>query len=377
MMSIIEYLENEFSTFDVKPFGLVDSLVLSQLSYIDFDQIVPSIYENNIGAVKPPDCLRAERFALMFGETRYPPKNKSLLFAAAASPRFRNIKMTGYVSEFDAEKEMQFSALSFILPDNSVYIAYRGTDDTLIGWKEDFNMAFVYPIPSQEKALSYLLEMGRRLPGPLIIGGHSKGGNLAVYAALAAPEHIQARIVSVFDHDGPGFKEGTLDCYGYRNIESRIQKTIPQSSMIGMLLEGHKKYTVVESNRIGVMQHDPFSWKISEDGFITKEEVYEGAKYVNNTIRDWISGLSQEDRERFTDLLFDVLDAGDARTFSEITTEWKKNLSAIFSALRDSDPEMRKFIAELVKDFGSLLLNNLHVGNKLPHFRARHAEENA
>ena len=365
MKNIVEYAETQFSLFEEKPFSPVDSLILSQFAYISFDGIVPEL-SSGFKTVRIGDCLKAEHFTPMFIETRDPRKNRSLLIALAASPRYRDIRMTCYVNEFDAVKEKQFSAVTFILPDNSVYIAFRGTDDSIIGWKEDFNMAFVYPVPSQVRALEYLTEISRLIPGPLIIGGHSKGGNLAVYSAFNAPVSVRRRIQLVYDHDGPGFKEGALNCEGYRQIEDRIQKTIPQSSMIGMLLEGHKKYTVVESSRMGVMQHDPFSWKIDGDGFSTVEEVSDGARYVNRTIRDWIDGLSNEDREKFTDLLFGVLDAGDAKTFSEITLEWKKNFSAIFTAIRDTDPEMKKFIGELIKDFGHLLLHNLRVKRKLP-----------
>lgn len=365
MKSIIEYSETEFSPFTVKPFSPVDSLVLSQFAYINFDGVVPRLSEGS-KTVRIADCLLAEHFTSMFIETRDPKKNRSLLIALAANPRFRDIKMTCYVNEFDAVKEKQFSAVTYILPDNSAYIAFRGTDDSFVGWKEDFNMAFVYPVPSQERALEYLLGIANLIPGKLIIGGHSKGGNLAVYSSFAAPESVQRRIQLIYDHDGPGFKEGVLDCEGYRRIEDQIRKTIPQSSLIGMLLEGHKKYTVVESSRVGVMQHDPFSWKISGNGFSTTEEVSDGAQYMNRTIRDWINGLSHEDREKFTDLLFGVLDAGDAKTFSDITLEWKKNFSAIFTAIRDTNPEMKKFIGELLKDFGILLVHNLRVKRKLP-----------
>lgn len=363
--SIVEYAETEFSPFNVKPFSTVDSLILSQFAYINFDGVVPSLSAGT-ATVRIADCLKAEYFTSMLKETRDPKRNRSLLLALAASPRYRDIKMTCYVNEIDSVKEKQFSAVTFIFPDNSIYIAFRGTDNTFIGWKEDFNMAFVYPVPSQERALEYLLEIAKRIPGKLILGGHSKGGNLAVYSAFASPQSVQSRILFIFDHDGPGFKEGVFDYEEYKRIEDRIFKTIPQSSLIGMLLEGHKKYTVVESSRIGVMQHDPFSWKIDGDVFSTAEEVSDGAKYMNRTIRDWLNGLSQEDLEKFTDLLFGVLDAGDAKTFSEITSEWKRNFSAIFSAIRGTDPEMKKFIGELIKDFGVLLWHNLRPKKKLP-----------
>lgn len=365
MKNIIEYAETEFRGFDALPFSPVDSLVLSQFAYIGFDGLVPGISEH-LEYVTIGDCLKAEHFTSMFIETRDPKNNRALLFALAASPRFRDLRMTCYINEYDAEKEKQFSAVTFILPDKSVYIAYRGTDDTIIGWKEDFNMAFVYPVPSQERALWYLLEISALFTGRLILGGHSKGGNLAVYSAFTAPEAVQNRIEIIYDHDGPGFKEGVLDSEGYKRIEALIRKTIPQFSLIGMLLEGHKRYTVVESSRVGIMQHDPFSWKITSSGFATTEEVSDGAKYVNRAIRDWIGSLSPEDREKFVDLLFGVLDAGDAKTFSEISSEWKKNFSAIFTAIRETDPLMKKFIGELVRDFGLLLVHNLRAKRRLP-----------
>ncbi|MFB0919606.1 MAG: DUF2974 domain-containing protein [Oscillospiraceae bacterium] len=364
MKSIIEYAETEFRSFSEKPFGPVDSLILSQLSYINFEGIVPKPADGQ-KSVRIADCLKAELYTSMLFETRDPKSNKRLLQAVAASPRFRDIGMSFFVSEFDPVSEKQFSAVTYILPESTKYIAFRGTDDTLIGWKEDFNMAFVYPVPSQKRALEYLLDISRHMSGQLILGGHSKGGNLAVYSALASPQSVSSRVLRVYDHDGPGFREGVLDSEGYGIVEDRIEKTVPESSLIGMLLEGHKKYTVVESRRFGVMQHDPFSWKVGGDGFITTEEVSDGAKYMNRTIREWLNSLSQEEREKFTDLLFGVLDAGDAKTFSEITQEWRKNFSAIFTAIKETDPEMRKFIGELIKEFGLLLLHNLRSKRRL------------
>jgi len=364
MKSIIDYVETELSTFDIKPFNPIDSLILSQFAYIHFDGIVPGLTADT-KTIRISDCFLAEHFDAMFHEVREPGSNRRFFTALAASPRFRNIGMSYYVSEFDPIKEKQFSAVTFILPNNCAYIAFRGTDDTIIGWKEDFNIACVYPVPSQMRALEYLLEVSMRLEGELIVGGHSKGGNLAVYSSFTAPSSVQNRIVRIFDHDGPGFRDGVLDCDGYKRIKLKVQKTIPQSSLIGMLLDGHESYTVVESNRVGIMQHDPFSWKIGEDGFSTVEEVSDGAKYMNRTIRDWMNALSDENREKFVDLLFGVLDAGNAETFSDITSEWKKNFSAIFTAIKDTDPEMKKFLWELIREFGALLFNNLRGRKKL------------
>lgn len=358
MRNIVDYARTEFRSFDEKPFGPVDSLILSQLSYIHFEGVVPG-FEPGAVPVRLADCNRAECFETMFHFVRDAPNSLRLLQAAAASPRFRNIRATMYISDFDPENDKQFSALTFLLPGSTAYVAFRGTDDTIIGWKEDFMMAFVFPVPSQTQAAFYLSEAFPRLNGPILLGGHSKGGNLAVYAALTADEAIRRRITAIYDHDGPGFREGVLDCESYAQIEPLIQKTVPQSSIIGMLLEGHRKYTVVESSRIGVMQHDPFSWKLADDAFLTSEEVTDGAKYMDRTIREWVNNMDDAERERFTDILFGILDAGDAGSFAAMNRQWRKNYTAIFSAIVDADPDMKKFIRQIIRDFATLMVKNL------------------
>lgn len=356
--NIVDYAKTEFRSFSEKPFGSVDSLILSQLSYIHFEGVVPGLAPEG-AAVRLADCNRAECFESMFRYVRAASESLSLLQAAAASPRFRDIRADMYVSDFDPDEDKQFSALTFLLPDGTAYLAFRGTDDTIVGWKEDFMMAFLYPVPSQEQAAAYLAAVLPRVDGPVLLGGHSKGGNLAVYAAFTADNAARSRLAAVYDHDGPGFREGVLDCPGYEQIAPLIQKTVPASSVIGMLLEGHQKYTVVASSRIGVMQHDPFSWKLDGDEFVTVEQVTDGAKYMDRTIRDWVNNMDDAERERFTDVLFSILDAGDAGSFAEMKRQWRKNYSAIFSALVDADPEMKKFIHQILRDFASMMVKNL------------------
>ena len=161
----------------------------------------------------------------------------------------------------------QFAAMTFDLPDGSSYIAFRGTDATIVGWKEDFNMAFQYPVPSQAEAADYLNEAARHCRGKLYVGGHSKGGNLAVYAAANCRPDVSARLARVFSHDGPGFLEQALQSEAFRQVLPKIEKTLPQSSMIGMLLEHQENYKIVKSSSISIWQHNPFSWEINGDDF--------------------------------------------------------------------------------------------------------------
>lgn len=354
---IIGYTETELRTFAQKPLSAVDSLVFSQFSYNELSCVFPQSGSPEALSVK--EIFLAEHFSSMFAPIYEEDKSRLLLSAMAASPRYRDVTVSHYVSEHDTVEEKQFSAMCLRLLPDLVYIAFCGTDDTLVGWKEDFSIAFKTPVPSQRRAAEYLSSVALEESGSLILGGHSKGGNLALYAAMTAKEDLQSRIIRIYDHDGPGFKAGVLDNDGYRRIKHRIQKTIPQSSLIGMLLDGHDQYSVVASRRMGIMQHDPFSWEVHQGNFRAVEEVTDSAKYINSAVRLWLDGLTDHDRERFVEALFSILDAGRAETFSEITRQWRKNSAAIFTAMKDADPEMKEHIHALLKDFVTILGQNL------------------
>jgi hypothetical protein len=226
MINIIDYAYESKDTFEMRPFTAVDSLVLSQLAYLQFDGVVPGMSDiskpisvREVAAIKNPDSL--------FQDVRDSKSNRQLLFAIANSTRFRDIKLTFYVSQIDNETEKQFSAVTYLLSDDSAYIAYRGTDATFIGWKEDFNMAYTSPIPSQEEGVVYLNAVASRIPCNLKVGGHSKGGNIAVYSSIKCHPSVQARITNIFNHDGPGFRNECFQNESFLIMEERIHKTIP------------------------------------------------------------------------------------------------------------------------------------------------------
>ena len=191
-------------TFDEKPLNQVDSLILSNFVYINLDYIVPSLSEPE-KEIEIRDVLRREKFSEMFKGTTLPDSFKTFVYELAASPRFRNVKIKCFVNVNDRNIEKQFAAVTYILNEEYSYIAFRGTDDTFNGWKEDLNMAFKCPIPSQEEALDYVNKVYKSLTPKLYLGGHSKGGNLAVYTLVEADEELQSRIENVFSHDGPRF----------------------------------------------------------------------------------------------------------------------------------------------------------------------------
>lgn len=359
MGNLIEYVENNMNTMARQPFNIVDSLVLSQLSYLRFERIVPML-PNRSSSVRIADLLKAEMFGSMLQNLLDPESNKRFLFVLAASPRFRNIGLNHYVNLFDPVLEKQFAAVTCFLEDETAYVAYRGTDSTFVGWKEDFNMAYISPVPSQESGTKYLDEVARRTHKlKLRVGGHSKGGNLAVYAAIKCDPRVQKRIIAVFNHDGPGFKDSLFECTEYSRIKDRIHTTLPEESLVGMLLQHHSDYSVVKSSRRGVMQHDPFSWIVENDDFSYAEHIDKGAMHRNKALNEWLSGLSDEKRKQFVDVLFHIIEKTNADTIVELSDDWRRSVGAILSAIKGIDPESRKFVLQAINDFARLSIRNL------------------
>ncbi len=360
MQNIIEYALGNMKTMTQKEFNPVDSLILSKLSYIRFENLVP-LLSKRAHAVRVAEILKAEMFESMFKYISDAQISKKFLCALAASPRYRNIKMNFYMDKIDSVAAKQFAAVTFILEDKTAYVAFRGTDTTFVGWKEDFNMAFISPIPSQEESVQYLNKVAKRLPRAVRIrvGGHSKGGNLAVYSAVKCKPSVQNRIVKVYNHDGPGFKNGIFDSPEFSNIKGRIHTTIPEASLVGMLLSHHEDYSVVKSSRKGIMQHDPFSWDIDGDDFVYADGVKNSAAARNKALNDWLSTLQDEQRRKIVDVLFGVLEKTNSSTFQELSESWSKSASAMLTAVKDIDPESRKFIAQTISELAKISVKNI------------------
>jgi len=360
MQSIIDYVENELRDFGQAPFSPVDSLVLSQLAYLRLGALVPA--PGCPDALPLRELLRAELFGALLDEVRAPEQNRRLLFAAAASPRFRGVLLSRFADDQDPLLGKSFSAVTFSLGPALHYLAFRGTDATLVGWKEDFNMAF-QTVPSQQAALDYARAAADALPGALLLGGHSKGGNLAVYSAMMCPPAVRARLQAVYSHDGPGFMEGTLSQECFRRVEPLIHKTLPQSSIIGMLLEHQENYSVVKSSRVGIMQHDPFSWEVQDGRFVPLEQLTAGARYMDGTLNQWIGAMTAPEREGFTDTLFGVLTAGGITSFQG-EHDWQQLIPAMAEAVRSLDPADRTMTLRLLRALGVLAVRNLAAGRQ-------------
>jgi len=229
-MSIIDYAENQMERFDTAKFNPADSLVLSQFAYIYFNDVVPGLDDQN-ASVRIADLLKAEYIARMLHNVRDPKSNHRLLFALGMSPRFRDIRMCCYADSLDVTEQKQFSAVTYLLDDETAYVAYRGTDATFVGWKEDFNMAFILPVPAQQEGICYLNAVAERIPHKLMVGGHSKGGNVAVYSAMGCQPSVGDRIVRVYSHDGPG-SESVIEAMGVVNFSDLTEDWLKKAASV-------------------------------------------------------------------------------------------------------------------------------------------------
>lgn len=341
--------------FSQLPLNPVDALVFSALSYINFNGIVPETPQRSLTLRKAAEILLTQPHP---EDKSHVKQDLELLKAAAGTERFGAERLTFYRSIFAAERETQFAALTFFLDNNTSIVAFRGTDKTLTGWKEDFNMSFCESVPAQREALRYLNELAEEGSEPIYLAGHSKGGNLAVYSAAKCNKSIQQRIPEVFNHDGPGFTESMMRDPGYLAVLPKIRTYIPQSSIVGMLLEHEEPYTVIKSSNIGFMQHDPYSWEIIGKDFIYTDEVTAGSRFIDRAIKNWLAGMTMEERSNFVDTLYELLTSGGASLTAELINP--KNVRTYIKTLNE-DESKRRIIAE---ELASLVLSIVEIQRK-------------
>ena len=308
MDDLFEYLKWRGDIpFSQVPPTPVDAVIFCELVYIRFDGIVSDDLAHPIFLKDAARAFLEKPEKERICRTRL---DEKLLAAAAESVRFGTAGLAFYRDIHIPEEETQFAAMAFLLDDGSAFLAFRGTDYTLTGWKEDFNMSFQDSIPAQREALAYTQEFTEVWPVILRLGGHSKGGNIAVYAAAKSDPAVQQRILAVYNNDGPGFTESLMGDPGYLAMVPRIKTYIPQSSIIGMLLEHEEPYTVVKSSLTGILQHDIYSWEVLGGDFVHVEEVTEESRFIDGTIKRWVADMDKDERSVLVDKFFGLLGAG-------------------------------------------------------------------
>lgn len=345
MANILDYLSWRGDlTLAQSPFNEVDNLILAELSFVNFTGIVPGPGEGE----GVPLHTAAEAFFRsheggdMGMGVLVPDEIPALLRKMAECPRFREMRVNCFRDHLDVRKAEQFAAVTVELGDGSLYLSFRGTDDTIAGWKEDFLLGCQPEVPAQKKAVAYVKAVAGQYPRrKLMLGGHSKGGNLAVYGGIFVPLAIQRRISAVWSNDGPGFYGAVLETPQHARLEGRIHSIVPKSSVVGMLLEHEESYTVVDSDQTGLWQHDGFSWQVLGAGFVTLRQVSRQGRRNDLALKEWVRRLPVDQREKFVDGLFEVLTASGATTLTDLKEDGFRAAGAMVRAMKDMEKDTR------------------------------------
>lgn len=356
MANMVDYLEWRGDlSFRTSGFNEVDNLLLAQMAYVDFGDIIPCEDSEESITLK----AASEKFWSEHEEEDILAKvsmTKSapfLMRQMAETRRFKNLKLSRYVNDISDEEQSQFSVLCISLPDHSIYVAYSGTDDTIVGWRENFNMGYLTETPGQLKAVAYLNHIGQLTTKKLRIGGHSKGGNLSVYAAVKCEPEIQERIIAVYSNDGPGFRREMIDSEEYQRMLPKVKSILPESSIVGMLLEHQDNYVVVRSSENGVLQHDPMSWEVIGPSLVLVERVAAESVMWDQTMKAWLNHLDNGERQEIVETVFQILDEAEIRTVDDFYRSKWKVMQDLMKAKSELPEETMQLFSKALKLFWS------------------------
>lgn len=359
--TIIDYLGERREPFSSIPLTEVDSLVLSTIAYFYFEK-------GMLGRVGPhgrmplPLALCGVPLADLFGTTWVSRmEGEPFLHALLTSSRFMGLQVGDYVTEISEVNEKQFAAVTFYLPGVFAYVAFRGTDNTIVGWKEDFNISYMEAVPSQQRARAYLHDIAMRCDCPLYVGGHSKGGNLAEYAALTCDDAVFERIVGVFSHDGPAFANDPSPRMGTEAYRAKLHKTLPESSVFGMIMEKRDDLLhFVHADGVLFLQHASTRWAVQDGAFVQADALTPDAEVIDRTFNSWALSYEPEQRELLVNAVFDILGASSATTWQELGRDYLGNGRAVVEAAIKLPPELRGVLfgmfADIAKVFGNKTL---------------------
>lgn len=345
-IQITQYIRRERRSFKELPLHLIDLLIFAQIVYWDYSDIPE---QKKIFAVKDVFHTDMEKLAR---KTFYPDKNIHLFRVLYANPRYRNIPIIHRAERFSSQREEQFAAIVIIPCPNTAVISFQGTDSSLLGWKENFNMACRCPVPAQLDAKNFLEQMLSKLKEEKIyLVGHSKGGNLAEYAAITIDNHLGRRITKVLDFDGPGFREDFIQANKDKEILKRIKKYSPASSIVGSIMKSFVPIRPIQSSQYFMLQHDPFTWLIYQQGFLRATELSRFTKFFHESHINWLNDISDTDRQIFVDASYKMISALDAQTVAELQTDRIRKLKELYEEFQTLEPALRDKLLFMFADF--------------------------
>lgn len=348
MSNIFDYLTDvQYDSFYDLPLNELDILAFTELTYLPFDNLL----EQPINRLSDVATRVPRETNMLTNKERL-----QLLDQLSQHKRFKNSKLSNFVNEVDTEQQKQFAAMTYRLDLDTYLIVFRGTDDSIIGWKEDFHMTYMKEIPAQKHALEYLEDFFTQHPKQkVIVAGHSKGGNLAVYAASQIQPELQEKVSAVYTYDAPGLQAHLTETTGYQDVIPKIHRFVPQGSVIGMMLEVPDTPIVVKSTALGgIAQHSTFSWQTEDNHFVQLEEISSESLQIKDTLKEWVDSVPDEELELYFDLFFGTILESGISSINELSSKNAiDHVRQLVSQAQTLEPEQ----VEILKNLTQLLLD--------------------
>ena len=334
-------------SFEQSQFNEVDNLILACFSYVNLDGIPAVTKQKGIGLKKlTEEFMKLHTMKELEADKSFIRLAPFMMMKMAKSVRFGKCVVRNYVNDIVTEAEQQFAAMEIVLEDGTSYVSFRGTDDTIIGWKEDFNLS-TGVVPAQKRAIEYLQKISEHTDGMLRVGGHSKGGNLAIYGSVMC-KSAHEKILEIYSNDGPGFSREFQELPEMKEMMPKIIRIIPEYSIIGTLLEHEKEPVIVASSSKGLLQHDGFSWVVQGPALVRRDSLNKTALRFIEILHKWIDGMDTEQKRLLIEDLFATLQASGYENLSEVQSGGLKSLAAMVKRVEKFAPESRGMMQELL-----------------------------
>lgn len=328
------------------PFNEIDALILCELVYVRFENIVPTFGED--GSITIAEA--ASRYKV--SDTKnilYYAEKEELFLELSRTPRFSEMTLCNYISTTDTKAQQQFAAMHINIAPNLTFIAFRGTDATMVGWRENFNMSYMMPVPAQQSAVDYINKTAKGIFRKFWLGGHSKGGNLAIYSGMFCNPRIQKKIIKINSFDGPGFNRTVVNDACYLAIKDRISAFVPVSSIVGMLMEHEEDYQVVESSGFSLVQHEGLTWRISGTKFELADDVNDFSKRLSTTLKQWLDKIEPNERREFVNAVFQVFEQAGIENLTDLSNIDIKKAGILIKSASKVPHEQRELVGKLIK----------------------------
>lgn len=350
-------------SFEQSQFNEVDNLILACFSYVNLDGISAVTKQKGIGLKKlTKEFMKLHTMKELEADKSFIRLAPFMMMEMAKSVRFGKCVVRNYVNDIVTEAEQQFAAMEIVLEDGTSYVSFRGTDDTIIGWKEDFNLS-TGVVPAQKRAIEYLQKISEHTDGMLRVGGHSKGGNLAIYGSVMC-KSAHEKILEIYSNDGPGFSREFQELPETKEMMPKIIRIIPEYSIIGTLLEHEKEPVIVASSSKGLLQHDGFSWEVQGPALVRRDSLNKTALRFIEILHKWIDGMDMEQKRLLIEDLFATLQASGYENLSEVQSGGLKSLAAMVKRVEKFAPESRGMMQELLTAICGGWLEQLQADSK-------------